>query len=153
MTPDPWGVEKEVWVCMFMLLVVRGRVLNKGSWSRSCCIPIYSRRWTGPPPHPCLYDQLCAGLPRFPLWWKIAQTCWTLPLGGSLVENLVLCSSAGHSQCCCDWSSLGIPPDGSWTDLQRPLMQQTEKMLFFSHVTYSVMHLIKYTFLSKHTLF
>lgn len=113
--------------CFCICVAQERRFLNKGSWSRSCCIPTYSRHLTGPPPHPCLYDQLCAGLPRFPLLWRIALTCWTLLPGGFWVENLVLCSSAGHSQCCCDWSPLGIPPDGSWTDLQRPLMQQNEQ--------------------------
>lgn len=133
----PWVNEvlrRKVECASFWICEER-RFLNKGSWSRSCCIPTYSRRWTGPPPRPCLYDQLCAGLPRFPLWWRIALTCWTLPPGSFRVENLVLCSSAEHSQCCCDSSPLGIPPDGSWMDLQRPLTQQNNKWIIKNCLT------------------
>lgn len=136
MTPGSVKVRRRKVECACFCICVGQvwRFLNKGSWSHSCCIPTYSRHWTGPPQRPGLFDQLCAGLPIFHPWWRSALTCWTLPPGCFWVENSVLCSSAGCSQCRCDWGPLGIPPDGSWMDLQRPLMQHNEQMDHYEHL-------------------
>lgn len=126
-----WGKKKCVCLCCLPVYSLRGQrsTFSKGSWSRSCCSPTCSRRWTGPPPRPGPCGQPCVELPGFRRWWKSGPTCWTLPLGCLSLWSFGLCSFGGCSPPRdCNSSPPRTPPDGSWMDPLKHLQQWNRQM-------------------------